>query len=105
MGEERYLEWLERLEIPVEDTVSIGAFQSYLEDILGFIPTDAQLDALWGGTEYRYEVLAPSGIRPMIITYPWGKDTRYFIEDFPGLWGFEGMKSILDMIYAYEVEE
>jgi len=105
MGEERYLEWLERLEIPIEDTVSIEAFQKYLRDILGFTPTSAQLDALWSVTEYQYEILAPSEIRPIAITYPWGKEVRYIIAGFPGLWGFEGMKSILDMIYAYKGED
>lgn len=96
MTEERYLEWLERLEIPVEATVSIEALQAHLKDTLSFIPTPDQLNALWGGTSYEYDVLAPMGIRAVYVTYPWGNEIRFGVKGKPGLWGFESVQGFVE---------
>ena len=96
MSEERYLEWLERLEIPIEDTVSIEAFQNYLKEVLGITLTDAQRDALWEATGYEYEILAPLGVRAIYITYPWGKQLRFVIAKMPGLWGWSSVQRFLE---------
>lgn len=91
--EEKYMEWLERLEVPIEETVSIKRFQTYLEDIL--FPTEARVEALWGAVEQKYEELAPEGVTPITIEYPWGAQVRYIIPEHPGLWGYEGMMRVL----------
>jgi len=91
--EERYQEWLERLEIPIEETTEYEQFQKYLKEELGL--TDVQINALWEATGYRYEVLAGAGIRAVTVVYPWGREVRYGITGAPGLWGFTRMKEIL----------
>lgn len=91
--EERYQEWLERLEIPIEETAEYEKFQDYLRRELEL--SDTQIEALWGATETRYDVLAGHGIRPVTIVYPWGREVRYGIQGLPGLWGFERMREIL----------
>jgi len=91
--EERYQEWLERLDIPLEETATEEAFKTLLEE-LGF--TENQREALWEAATYRYEKIAPIGIRPVIIVYPWGREVRYGIKGRPGLWGYERMKEIAE---------
>jgi len=96
MTEERYLEWLERLEVPIEDTVSIEALQEYLKDMLGFYPTSGQLDALWGGTTFEQDILAPIGIRAVYVIYPWGSEIRFGVKGRPGLWGWESVLGFVE---------
>ena len=91
--EEKYMEWLERLEVPIEETVSINRFQDYLNNLIN--PTEAMLDALWGALEQKYEELAPEGVRALTIEYPWGSQVRYVIEGHPGLWGYAGMMEVM----------
>lgn len=93
MSEERYIEWLERLEIPIEDSATITALQAYLEQEM--IPTPEQIAALWGATEFKYDVLAADGIRPIYITYPWGKELRFGVKGRPGLWGYVSVQGFL----------
>jgi len=94
--EEKYQEWLERLDIPVEETATEEAFRTLLEE-LGF--TDRQIDALWEAATYRYENLEVVGIRPVTVVYPWGREVRWAIKGYPGLWGYEKMREI----YAEEI--
>ena len=93
MSEERYIEWLERLEIPIEDSATITALQEYLESLM--VPTPEQIAALWGAAEFKYDVLAAEGIRPLYITYPWGKELRFGVAGRPGLWGYESVQGFL----------
>lgn len=98
--EEKYMEWLERLEVPIEETVSIGRFQDYLNSLIsppkGMTEiTENMLDALWSGVEQKYEKLAPEGVRALTIEYPWGSQVRYIIEGHPGLWGYVGMIEVM----------
>lgn len=93
MSEERYIEWLERLEIPIEDSATITALQEYLKQEM--IPTPEQIAALWGAAEFKYEILGAEGIRPLYITYPWGKELRFGVKGRPGLWGYESVIGFL----------
>lgn len=90
--EERYQEWLERLEIPIEETAEYEKFQKYLQDEFGL--GDTAVEALWEATGYRYEDLLAVGIHSVTITYPWGRAIRYGIAGYPGLWGYEKMKEL-----------
>jgi len=89
-AEERYQEWLERLEIPIEETAEIERLQTYLKEEFGF--TEAQIDAIIGASEFRYTDLAEAGIHPVIVVYPWGREVRYGVAGQPGLWGYEAAK-------------
>ncbi|MBU0791798.1 MAG: hypothetical protein KKC55_15210 [Gammaproteobacteria bacterium] len=84
--EEQYQEWLDRLEIPIEEQSTIEDFQEYLK--AEFLFGDAQVEALSGAfsVERDFEKV---GIHAVTVTYPWGKDLRYGISGAPGLWGFE----------------
>ena len=93
MSEERYIEWLERLEIPIEESATIEALQVYLEQEM--VPSPEQIAALFSATEFKYEVLAAEGIRPVYITYPWGKELRFGVKGHPGLWGYESVLGFL----------
>jgi len=93
MSEERYIEWLERLEIPIEETATIEALQQTLENLM--VPTPEQIAALYGAAEFKYSVLAAEGMRPVYITYPWGKELRFGVKGRPGLWGYESVLGFL----------
>jgi len=92
MGEEKYQEWLERMDVPIEATGSIADLQAYLEDELLMEASEDQLGSLWDATKIRYEELAPAGVRPVSIEYSWGTELRWGVRGYPGLWGWEGMK-------------
>lgn len=84
-GEERYQEWLDRLEIPIEQQANIAMFQEYLREEFNY--GDEQVDALTSAhiLELDFESV---GIHAVTVTYAWGKDLRYGITGEPGLWGF-----------------
>ena len=90
--EEQYLDVLKRLDIPIEETVSIGRFQNYLAGVL--TPGLAYSEALWGAVGQLYEELAPEGVTAITIEYPWGAQVRYIVENHAGLWGYAGMMRI-----------
>jgi len=95
MGAERYLDWLERTELPISATTSIRGLQDYLEEEL-FTPTERQLNALWDAVGFKYETLAPIGIRPVLVTFPWGEELRFGVKGRPGLWGLESVMGFLE---------
>ena len=94
MSEERYIEWLERLELPVSELIDIEHFQKYLSEQLEL--SDTQIDALTDAYDFERESLFPYGITPISITYPWGEETRYVIKGYSGLWGWERTKEIAE---------
>lgn len=86
---EKCIEWLERTDIPIEETSTIDRFQKYLAEEFNY--DTKQIQALWDATVWRYEELAPMGVRPVVVTYPWGRELRWGVKGFPGLWGTIGM--------------
>lgn len=93
-SEEKYQEWLERLEIPVEETTSIERLKEHLRDEFG-ITGDLQVEALWSATGMSAD-LAEHGIRAILITYPWGRELRYGVQGMPGLWGWASIQEIME---------
>lgn len=89
---ERYTEWLERLDIPVEDMVTIEGFTKYLADELG-ITEEPRVSALTGARDIDLR-LSELDVKAISITYPWGEETRFGIKGYPGLWGWTRMKEI-----------
>jgi len=89
---EKYTEWLERLQIPVEDTATLERFQRVLEGQIEVTP--ARVEALWEAVRLRYEELAPRGVRPAPAEYKWGRVMRWAISGYPGFWGPEEMVRI-----------
>ena len=90
--EERYQEWLDRLEIPIENTTDISALQTYLKEEFG-ITGDAQVAAIWDTLGVSTDYSA-HGIHAVTVTYPWGKELRYGVQGMPGLWGWEAIQEI-----------
>ncbi|MBU1067744.1 hypothetical protein KKE60_08150 [Patescibacteria group bacterium] len=90
--EERYQEWLDRLEIPVENQMDIESLKDYLKDEFG-ITGEAQVAALWDATGISAD-LALHGIRAVTITYPWGRELRYGVQGMSGLWGWGSVQEI-----------
>lgn len=91
--DERYQEWLERMEIPIENTTNIEIFKDYLRDEFG-ITDDPRITALWEAVD-KTELLSEHGITPIMITYPWGRELRYGVQGMPGLWGWESVQEIM----------
>ena len=92
MDEDKCLDWLERMDIPVEAMATVEKLKDYLErEFPGY--TDSQRDALVeaAGIEVSY---SEHGIRGLTITYPWGVEHRYGIQGLPGLWGWEAVQTI-----------
>ncbi len=92
--EEKYMEWLERLEISVEDTSTLTKLTDYLVTELGY--SDSQVDAIVGAVDFRDVDLADVGIHPFTIEFEWGKQIRYGIEGLPGAWGYSKMREVYE---------
>ena len=91
--DEKIADWLQRMDIPVEDRASIKAFKKYLEEEFSFY-TDAQREALLGAFKAD-TTLEEHGINAVIVPYPWGKELRYGVQGMPGLWGWEAVQEIM----------
>jgi len=92
--EERYQEWLERMEIPVEAQTDIETFKEYLREEFGITRIE-QVEALWSATEMSRN-LEEHGIRAVLVEYPWGRQLRYGVQGLPGLWGWESVRKIME---------
>ena len=88
--EERYVEWLERLDIPVDETTRIEKFQEYLRREFDF--QESQIEALTEALRVVWDELAPRGVRPIWVHYPWGRDLRFVIAGERGLFGWRTIK-------------
>jgi hypothetical protein len=97
--EEKYQEWLERLEIPITEQADIERFKEYLRDEFG-ITGELQIQALWSQVETK-TAYTEMGIRAVIVEYPWGKELRYGIQGMPGLWGWASVKEIMEAEEEY----
>jgi hypothetical protein len=91
--EERYQEWLERMEIPIENQTNIEALKEYLAGQL-IEPSDAQVQALWSATGIK-DTLADFGIHAVIVHFTTGNQLRYGIQGLAGLWGWEAVQTIM----------
>lgn len=94
MSEERYIEWLERLEIPIDAMADIETFQDYLRDELNF--NYLQVSALTDMYAFERDSLLPYGVSAVKIEYPWGEETRFSIKGYRGLFGWERTKEIAE---------
>lgn len=90
------MEWLESMELPIEDTVTIEKFQARLGKFLNAgTPTGRahQIDALSETMLTKYTQLLPRGIRPIQIRYHYGTTLRFSIKGLRGLFGLKGMEN------------
>lgn len=89
------MEWLESMELPIEDTVTIERFQARLSKFLN-AKTPAgrahQTDALWETMMTKYEELLPRGITPVQVHFHYGTTLRFGIKGLRGLFGLKGME-------------
>ena len=103
-------EWLARQEIDLEDTLDIDRYQKAMMEEYGFStplgeyePSAAQEAVIAKVWAEKYEQLMPYNIRPVTYTYETGpregqRETRWVISGRPGLWGYEGMRTIYEEI-------
>lgn len=81
--EERYLEWLERVEESVgfdrtvRASTDVEEARRLLYDELGYEPTKTQLDAFMSSGVTRYEQLPILGIRHEMVEHWWGYESSY----------------------------
>jgi len=92
--EERYIEWLERLDIPVEETTSIRRFQRYLR-VQFDITRPRQIAALWETAQTKLTEWAPAGVKPVRVKYPWGHLVRFAIKGLRGLFSLRRMRELV----------
>jgi len=92
--EERYIEWLERMDLDIEDSTSIEALQDVLAKEMTVTP--GRLDALWSAIQTSYEELAPQGIHAVLVHYSWGDDLRFGVKGHPGLWGWSSVLRFME---------
>ena len=90
--EERYLEWLERLEIPLEETVDVKHFQEVLYEEFGF--GAKQVEGLTSVLEMKWERMMPAGIRVRLIDFKYYTDLRFAIRGYRGWFSYERMRRI-----------
>ena len=90
--EEKYLEWLERLEIGIEETADIRHFQELLAEEFGFAPK--QIEALTSVVEVKWERMMPQGIRVRLIDFKYYTDLRFAIRGYRGWFSYERMRRI-----------
>jgi len=76
-GEEKYVEWLERLEVPETARKSISQLQKYLEEKLTQPLTVRQALALGRAIE-KSEMLRRLGYQAVPVKTPWGKQVWWF---------------------------
>ena len=99
---ERYLEWLEREQIPDTAMVTLQSLKEYLEDQLmkagrkAFPFSEKQVQALYRAAHFETKTLVELGIRavyqPRYLYHP----VRYLIKGQPGLWGFAKVQKVLE---------
>jgi len=91
---DEYLEVLERFDIPITDRVNRRRFQEKLEEILGkFTPKDTE--PFWEASQWGLEELLPRGVRQIEVKYPWGRQLRYTIKGYRGLFG---IRKVMEML-------
>jgi len=93
-------DWLERQDVPIEETTNLEDYQTYLEEELGIHGGSLEVAKDVYSSKYVYE--SQLGIRAIeyhgVIRGIEYTDTRYGITGRPGLWGRESMLSIAEEI-------
>lgn len=91
-------EWLRRQDFPIEETVTLERWLSYLESEFGI--HKGSLEVAKEIFEERYEFYEPLGIRAVERHYTVRGEpmveTRYVIKGYRGLWGRERMLEIAE---------
>ena len=91
--DERYEDFLNRLDLPIEAWEDKERLREELREQLKYEPSDAQVESLWETMETlkreRWDEpwLREHGVRTVVVHYPWGSEVRYGIQGIPGLWG------------------
>ena len=91
---EDFVAFLERLEVPIEETTTKERFQEWLRGQIHPHAYEKAKDILWEYLVDYYDELAPMGVRPVAVRYWWGTELRWAITGYPGLWGYKRMKEI-----------
>ena len=97
-----------RQEVPLEDTLTLEAYQAYLQEQIGYqfpyledLPSIKQFAVVGKVWAEKYELLMPFDIRPVTYTYRTGpreghRETRWVIKGEPGLWGYTSMRTFFE---------
>lgn len=98
--DERYEDFLNRLDLPIEAWEDKERLREELRTQLGYEPSTRQVESLWETIEEmkreRWDEpwLREHGIRRIPVHYPWGTQTRYAIQGLRGLFGREFVERI-----------
>lgn len=87
-----YLEVLEAMDVPIEDTVTIEKFQSALSSFLNAKTAEGkvhQTDAMMEALKMKYDKMIPLGVTPRRINFGWGHQLRFGIKGKKGWFGIE----------------
>lgn len=91
MSKESFIDWLNRLDVPVEHTGTVDAYLDYLETQLGI--HGGSLTVAKDVYAEKYNYLAELDIfsfpRHYIVAGEKRTETRYAISGYPGSWGRE----------------
>lgn len=78
--------WLERLDIPLEETSTIDRLQRWLAENAKLprgmdIPSERQISAVWTGLDIKYRFLPELGIEYRRVEMTWGWQGQYISLD------------------------
>lgn len=93
-----YLDVLEAMDIPIEDTVTIEKFQTAIKSFLNAKTAEGkanQTDALMSALNMKYDKMVPMGITPKRINFGWGHQLRFGIKGKQGWFGIEKTREIM----------
>lgn len=111
--EERYLEWVSRMDLSPEETVSIWearmAVSRQLEEgpqfAIEYGLSASQLRAVDWTVREVYGPMYEAGIRPTIAWHPAGYwQVRYSVSKERGLYGFERMSGFFEKRVGYKLK-
>jgi len=98
--DERYEDFLNRMDVPVEAWEDKERLREHLREQLGYEPYDTQVESLWEYMETQKQekwdepYLREHGVRRVVVHYPWGTQVRYAVQGLRGLFGRETVERI-----------
>jgi len=98
--DERYEDFLNRMDVPVEAWEDKERLRAHLREQLGYEPYDTQIEALWEYMEtqktekWDEPYLREHGVRRIVVYYPWGSQVRYVVQGLRGLFGREFVEKL-----------
>jgi len=90
-----YLEILEALDVPIEDTVTADKFRESLGSFLNSNTEEGrtkQTEAMEEALKMKFNSMLPLGVTPKRINFGWGYQLRFTIKGKKGWFGIERIR-------------